>query len=124
MLRSWHRDGELPLLLDTRSSSEFRGFAFRYMPRMGRIPGSLLLPFEHLYDRDGSFVRAERYHTLLPEPLRQARPSLAYCEVGVRASTAALLHELYTGRVLPVYDGSLMEWAFHAELPVAHDRRM
>lgn len=31
---------------------------------------------------------------------------MTYCEVGVRASTYALLLEAYTGRVLPVYDGS------------------
>lgn len=41
-----------------------------------------------------------------------------YCEVGVRASTYAMLYEAYTGRVLPVYDGSIMEWGVYKDLPV------
>jgi len=43
---------------------------------------------------------------------------VTYCEVGVRASLTALLHEVYTGEVVGVFDGSLIEWALHADLPV------
>jgi 3-mercaptopyruvate sulfurtransferase SseA len=37
----------------------------------------------------------------------------------VRASLAALLHEVHTGEVVGVFDGSLIEWALHADLPIA-----
>ncbi len=34
---------------------------------------------------------------------------VSYCEVGVRASTFSLLHEIYIGEIIPVYDASVME---------------
>jgi 3-mercaptopyruvate sulfurtransferase SseA len=41
---------------------------------------------------------------------------VAYCEVGVRASLFALLHEAYTGRLVSVFDGSAVEWALNSGL--------
>jgi len=38
--------------------------------------------------------------------------------VGVRASLMAFLHEAYTSEVVGVFDGLLIEWALHGDLPV------
>jgi 3-mercaptopyruvate sulfurtransferase SseA len=43
---------------------------------------------------------------------------VTYCEVGVRASLLALLHEIHAGQVVAVFDGSLMQWSLDPELPV------
>lgn len=110
---------EFPLLIDTRSPLEFTGGAFWYQPRTGRIPGSRLLPYDSVFQADGKhFVTAQEYATLLPENFQGARSVATYCEVGVRAATVALLHEIYTGQVLQVYDGSMIEWGLDSRLPV------
>lgn len=113
--------GPRTLLMDTRTTLEFDGVHYRYMPRRGRLPGSYLLPFERLFQRDGRFVDREAYLRLLPSDLATRPLRVAYCEVGVRAATAALLHELHLGEVLPVYDGSIMEWSLDPVLPVVQD---
>jgi thiosulfate/3-mercaptopyruvate sulfurtransferase len=110
---------EFPLLIDTRSPKEFAGGLFWYQPRTGRIPGSRLLPFDAVYQPDGKhFVSAQDYATLLPDSFASAKSVATYCEVGVRAATVALLHEVYTGQVLRVYDGSMIEWSIDSRLPV------
>lgn len=110
---------EFPLLIDTRSPKEFAGGLFWYQPRTGRIPGSRLLPFDAVFQPDGKhFVSAQEYATLLPESFASAKSVATYCEVGVRAATVALLHEVYTGQVLRVYDGSMIEWSIDSRLPV------
>jgi len=113
-----YKQGRLPLLVDTRSTREFGGEALDYHERNGHLPGSILFPFEHLFNADGSLISRERYLQIAPPEIRSARNLVAYCEVGVRASTFALLHEVYTGRTVPVFDGSLVEWAHYKVLPV------
>jgi Rhodanese-related sulfurtransferase len=106
-------------LLDTRTTKEFQGRVYDYQPRMGHIPGSYLLPYNSIFQDDKQhFVTAETYRNLLPKSASKARIIAAYCEVGVRAATIAMLHEIYTGDILPVYDGSLMEWSLDNGLPV------
>lgn len=110
---------EFPHLLDTRSQKEFKGRIFWYQPRMGRLPGSSLIVFDKVFDTDGKhFVCQQTYKSLLPDGFGKGKESGTYCEVGVRACTVSLLHEIYTGEVLPVYDGSMMEWSLDPNLPV------
>jgi thiosulfate/3-mercaptopyruvate sulfurtransferase len=103
-LKALDKTGQLPLLIDTRSESEYIGRSFPYMPRLGRIPGAVLLPFCDLQ--------------VMPPEMGLGREMLAYCEVGVRAGLAVFLHEVYTGVAVPVYDGSMMEWGQDMELTV------
>jgi len=110
---------EFPLLIDTRSPKEFAGGLFWYQPRTGRIPGSRLIPFDAVFEPEGKhFVTAQEYAKLLPETFASAKSVATYCEVGVRAATVALLHEVYTGQILRVYDGSMIEWSIDSRLPV------
>lgn len=74
--------------------------------------------------RFGGTQRSERSENLsgIQRSERSEKSSIiAYCEVGVRAASVALLHEIYTGEVIPVYDASFMEWSLRAENPVACD---
>jgi thiosulfate/3-mercaptopyruvate sulfurtransferase len=122
-LAAAYRDGCGPLLLDTRRPEDFNGWREPYLPRRGHIPGAHLLPFFALYDADDRFVGREDYLALLPPAARDAAQLATYCEVGVRASTVALLHEHHTGRVVSVYDGSLMAWGLAHDLPVEGPNR-
>jgi thiosulfate/3-mercaptopyruvate sulfurtransferase len=103
-----------PLLIDTRSSREFAGEIYHYQPKLGRINKAINLPYRSLLRANGQFITKAQYIQLLearglrPERLRN---SIWYCEVGVRAAMAALLHECYLGEVMRVYDGSFMEWS-------------
>lgn len=117
-LRCLHASAGLPRLVDTRTPQEFWGDCYEYIPRPGRLPRSVLLNFDDLFEEDGSYVPRARYFTLLPHEVTSGQPFLAYCEVGVRAATFALLHEAYTGEIVPVFDGSLMEWSLDGQLPV------
>lgn len=110
--------GESRCLVDTRSGREFLGLDYDYMPRRGRIPGAIHVPFTDLFEAGGRYLGAERYNDLVrPRLARDAHP-VAYCEVGVRACTFALLHEMYTGETAAVCDGSFMEWALDENMPV------
>lgn len=107
------------LLIDTRTPREYAGGEYRYMPRMGTLPDSKLVPFASVFNDDGTFVGGERLKKLVLENQEEQRNVVAFCEVGVRACTVALLMEIYAGTVVPVYDGSMMEWSADPLLPVA-----
>ncbi|CAM6006193.1 unnamed protein product [Sphagnum balticum] len=108
-------ESKLPISIDTRTAKEFEGEEFHYQPRLGRIPGSINLNFDALYREDKTFIGRDEFLAMLP---LSVAPEFTYCEVGVRASTFALLYELYVGKILPVYDGSFMEWSLEPALPV------
>ena len=103
---------KLPLMIDTRTAAEFHGDCYDYQPVKGRLPNSILFEFESLFEEDGKFVSRERYLEITPPDILRSLNKVSYCEVGVRASTFSLLHEIYTGEIIPVYDGSIMEWGW------------
>lgn len=107
-----------PLLIDTRSEREYAGEVDEYLPRRGHLPGALLLPFTDLYGDGDRFVPRQLYLDRLPARVLEQDRVIAYCEVGVRAGTFALLHEVYTGRVVAVFDGSLMQWSLDPTFPM------
>lgn len=112
------------LSVDTRSPGEYQGGLYGYQPRLGRIPGSINIPFSRLYQENCEFVSHAEFLKLLSLKGKEAKAErsfdlqFSYCEVGVRASAFSLLYELYTGFVLPVYDGSFMEWSLNESLPI------
>jgi len=120
--------GSLPktILIDTRGSREFSGELYEYQPRKGRIPGAMSLPYRSLLCANGKFIERDEYLELITsriQPDCSIERSIWYCEVGVRAAMAALLHEHYVGHKVAVYDASFMEWALKHSLPVVceHD---
>ena len=117
-LRAAYHQGTMPRMVDARSLDEFAGRQHPYLPRMGHLPGAVLLPFADLFAPDGRFVDRARYLEALPEALRADVPAASYCEVSLRASTVALLHEIHTGHIMAVFDGSLMEWSLDPTLPI------
>lgn len=117
-LKASYAARRFPVGIDTRTRHEHAGLTFPYMPRSGCLPASVLLPYEKLFESSGAYVDRRRYLELLPPDAWAAPGLFAYCEVGVRAATAALLHEVHTGAVLPVYDGSMMEWGLERALPL------
>lgn len=120
-LRQDFHGNTLPLLIDVRSKAEFAGQGHAYQPRVGRLPGAVHMPFTDLFDETGNFVTKSVYLQRLPPEVRTAGRCVAYCEVGVRSCLFALLHEVYTGKVVANFDGSFMEWAMDRTLPIEYD---
>lgn len=113
-------------LIDTRGTREFKGELYDYQPKKGKIPGAINLPYRSLLRANGEFIERSDYLELINSripPGRSLERAILYCEVGVRAAMAALLHEHYAGDTLPVYDASFMEWTLEPSLPVVceHD---
>jgi thiosulfate/3-mercaptopyruvate sulfurtransferase len=121
-VRKQHLENGGATLIDTRGTREFAGELYQYQPRLGHIPGAQNMPYRHLLRSTGEFIDRDSYLRLLQNNTI-SRESIFYCEVGVRAAMAALLHEIYTGEVLPVYDASFMEWSLDLSLPVEYNAR-
>ncbi len=122
-LKAMMQENPYPILIDTRTPEEFVGDSYPYMPRTGSLPHAYLIPYAAIFNSDGSFIDKSKFEMLLPAPEFFERKTVAFCEVGVRACTIALLAELYTGKVLPVYDGSMMEWGADPNLPVSRQKQ-
>jgi len=92
-------------------------------PRPGRIASSVNVSFYDLVDPET--------HAYLPaEQLREkfeavgatdARRVITYCGAGIAASSEAFVLTLLGLEDVAVYDGSLMEWAADASLPMETD---
>jgi thiosulfate/3-mercaptopyruvate sulfurtransferase len=108
-------------VVDARSAGRFAGTEPEPRPglRGGHIPGSLSLPYDGLFRRDG---------TLLPrDDLRKVfeaarvdldRPIVTTCGSGVTACVLALGLDLVGRPDVAVYDGSWTEWGGRDDVPV------
>jgi len=107
-------------LLDARSSPEFNGEVYSYLTRMGHIPKAVLFPFTSMFQSDEKrYIDRQDYLSRLAGTGALSPPLAAYCELGLRAATIALLHELYTGEPVRIFDGGYMQWTTTPAMPVA-----
>ena len=105
------------ILIDTRSEEEFSGVDTKHLKPNGHIDGAILLEYRKLYDSDGSRFLTRPQFMNLPEvqQLLKADSSVAYCEMGLRAATLALLVEIYARRTVRVLDGGIFSWTLKEE---------
>lgn len=120
-------DGGDLVLLDARSRAEHEGTTdYEGLPRYGRIPGALLLPW------DSSFARPAEMNAGAGAALKPAAELAAwfraagvppggevvtYCTIGMRASHLYLVAKSL-GYKVRIYDGSMRDWAPRPELPM------
>jgi thiosulfate/3-mercaptopyruvate sulfurtransferase len=108
-------------VLDARSRGRFAGTEPepRAELRPGHIPGSLNLPYDELYQTDGTLLPADALRQKFEGAgLDLDKPVVTSCGSGVTASVLAL--GLYAiGRPgVAVYDGSWTEWGGRDDTPI------
>jgi thiosulfate/3-mercaptopyruvate sulfurtransferase len=108
-------------VLDARSRGRFAGTEPepRAGLRSGHIPGSLNLPYDELYQKDGTLLPPHELRAKFEAAgLDLGKPVVTSCGSGVTASVLAL--GLYAaGRPdVAVYDGSWTEWGGRADTPI------
>jgi thiosulfate/3-mercaptopyruvate sulfurtransferase len=100
-------------VVDARSRGRFNGTEPepRAGLRGGHIPGSLNLPYEALYQPDGTLRPPDGLRSAFVEAgIDLARPITTTCGSGVTASVLALALHVVGRRDVAVYDGSWTEW--------------
>lgn len=106
-------------LVNALTPEEFTGEICR-VARPGRIPGSRNLPASRLINpRDNTFRNADELDALFREAgLYETTRHITYCGGGIAASGLAFAMILMGMDGVSVYDGSLVEWSSHPELPM------
>ncbi|MBI2161914.1 MAG: 3-mercaptopyruvate sulfurtransferase [Candidatus Rokubacteria bacterium] len=108
-------------VLDARSHGRFIGTEPEPRPglRGGHIPGSLNLPYDQLYLKDGTLLPPDdlqrRFEAAGLDP---AKPVVTTCGSGVTAAVLALGLHLLGRETVAVYDGSWTEWSGRNDTPV------
>jgi thiosulfate/3-mercaptopyruvate sulfurtransferase len=114
--------GAAPLaLLDARSPSEFDGSELYGNPRGGSIPGAVNVPFATLFDpQTGLLLPPARLQAIFAAAGLHDRtaPVATYCQLGIRASVAAVALREAGYEHAGVYEGGAKEWLADPALPV------
>jgi thiosulfate/3-mercaptopyruvate sulfurtransferase len=108
-------------VLDARSRGRFAGTdpEPRAGLRGGHIPGSLNLPYDELYQKDGTFLPADDIRRKLEGAgINLAKPVVTSCGSGVTASVLALGFHVVGRPDVAVYDGSWSEWGGRDDTPI------
>ncbi|HYS18074.1 MAG TPA: 3-mercaptopyruvate sulfurtransferase [Candidatus Binatia bacterium] len=108
-------------VLDARSRGRFAGTEPepRASLRPGHIPGSLNLPYDELYQQDGTLLPADALRRKFEAAgLDLDKPVVTSCGSGVTASVLALGLCVVGRPGVAVYDGSWTEWGGRDDTPV------
>lgn len=108
-------------VLDARSHGRFVGTEPEPRPglRGGHIPGSLNLPYDQLYRKDGTLRPPDDLRRLFEGAgFDAAKPVVTTCGSGVTACVLALGLHLLGHEQVAVYDGSWTEWGGRDDTPL------
>jgi thiosulfate/3-mercaptopyruvate sulfurtransferase len=119
-LKAHHADPACNVL-DARTDEEWAGTNSRGNKRIGRVPNARHLEWVRFVGRDDTrkFLPADQIQALLDEAgISRSRPTITYCQGGIRAAHAAFVLELLGYDDIRVYDGSMRDWANRDDTPL------
>ena len=108
-------------LIDMRPPAQYRGEAKHAMAkRAGTIPGAVNVPESEITAADGTFASAARVGELLAAAgVAPEDEAIAFCNTGHWASLGWFAKSEILGKKnVKLYDGSMVEWTAHQELPI------
>jgi thiosulfate/3-mercaptopyruvate sulfurtransferase len=109
---------ERTVLVNALWPEQFRGEAVSPLPRPGRIPGSVNVPFTETYDAQGCIRPASELRELFTAAGATAdKRAVTYCGGGIAAAADALALAV-AGLDVAMYDGSLVEWVADEDAPL------
>jgi len=108
-------------IIDVRSLDEWSGRDAHGNPRAGRIPNAVHLEWLNFItdDTTGCLKEAKELIRIISTVnLDPAKPTVTYCQAGIRASYVAFVLTLLGFKDVRVFDGSMQEWSRHADTPM------
>ncbi len=115
-------DSRASQVLDARSADRVYGSGIDpvHGGQNGRIPGALNLPFNAVFNPDGTWKSPETLRALFTEAgIDLARPITTSCGSGVTASVLLFALHLIGVNDAALYDGSWSEWSADPATPKA-----
>lgn len=108
-------------VLDARTDAEWEGANSRGNDRVGRVPGAKHLEWLNFVEKGDTrrFLPADDLQAMLNDAgFGKERPTITYCQGGIRAAHAAFVLELQGYDDIRVYDGSMRDWANRQDTPL------
>jgi thiosulfate/3-mercaptopyruvate sulfurtransferase len=108
-------------VVDARSAGRFAGTEPepRAGLRSGHIPGSKSLPFDQLFNEDGTYKSPEAIKAAFDAAgIDLSQPVIGTCGSGVTSAVLAFAAALIGHPKMAIYDGSWSEWGASATNPV------
>ena len=109
-------------VLDARSAARFTGEEADPRPEVasGHIPGSKNLPYDQLFNADGTWKRGDDLKVAFESAgIDLGKPLVTTCGSGVTASVLLFGAALLGKTDVALYDGSWSEWGTNASTPKA-----
>lgn len=104
-------------LVDARLPEFYTGANNSGMPRSGRIPGAVNIPFPSLMTAERKLLTEAELKSKIGKP---AKELVTYCHIGQQATVAYFVAR-YLGMKPRLYDGSFQDWSGRPALPVKKD---
>ncbi|MGE3745252.1 MAG: 3-mercaptopyruvate sulfurtransferase [Sphingomonadaceae bacterium] len=109
-------------VLDARGAARFTGEEADPRPEVasGHIPGSKNLPYDRLFNPDGTWKRGDALKAVFEDAgIDLGKPLVTTCGSGVTASVLLFGATLLGKGDVALYDGSWSEWGTNASTPKA-----
>ncbi len=103
-------------ILDARSKGRFTGSTPEPRPNLpsGHIPNSINLPFQSLFNNDGTYKSPNDIKIVFEQlDINLDQPITATCGSGITACTIAVALSLLGKWDTSIYDGAWIDWASH-----------
>jgi len=106
-------------IVDARSDKEYKGATDYSESRGGHLPGAINLPFEQMYNQDGTIKGTDDLRKLFADAGLKAEDEIVtYCTKGIRSGDMAVIMKNLGFAKVRNYDASYYEWSGDQSLTV------